>query len=73
MHKLHIFSAVPFPPRSKLAMKDVFDDDGKPRIDVLKTHFTQEGRLEDDVKICFYFAVLQFQTSKYNKYGTKIA
>ena len=47
---LIVFSlAVPFPLSNKLTMKEVFDDEGKPRIDLLKSHFTQEGRIEDEV------------------------
>ena len=43
---------MPVPPGSMLTMDEVFDSDGKPRIDVLKTHFCQEGRIEEDVGYC---------------------
>ena len=36
---------------SLLTDKDVYDDDGKPRMDVLKKHFVQEGRLEETVAL----------------------
>ena len=32
-------------------MKEVFDDRGKPRATVLKNHFVQEGRIQEDVSI----------------------
>lgn len=44
-------TSVPFPLSKKLTIKEIFDDQGKPRIDLLKSHFTQEGRLEDDAAI----------------------
>jgi len=44
-----ISESVPMPPVNKLTSKDVFDSEGKPRIDVLKAHFILEGRVEDAV------------------------
>uniref|UniRef100_H2YPV4 Serine/threonine-protein phosphatase n=1 Tax=Ciona savignyi TaxID=51511 RepID=H2YPV4_CIOSA len=41
---------VPFPPSHKLTVKEVFVND-KPKIELLKEHFMQEGRVEDDVAL----------------------
>ena len=35
----------------RLAAKDVFDSNGKPKADVLKNHFLKEGRVEEDVAL----------------------
>lgn len=43
--------AVPMPPMERLAIKDVFDSNGKPKAEVLKNHFLKEGRVEEDVAI----------------------
>uniref|UniRef100_H2YPV5 Serine/threonine-protein phosphatase n=1 Tax=Ciona savignyi TaxID=51511 RepID=H2YPV5_CIOSA len=40
----------PFPPSHKLTVKEVFVND-KPKIELLKEHFMQEGRVEDDVAL----------------------
>lgn len=39
------------PPIERLTLTDVFDSNGKPRADVLKSHFLKEGRVEDDVAL----------------------
>ena len=43
--------AIPCPPNIRLTAYDVFDSRGKPRIDVLKTHFISEGRVTEDVAL----------------------
>jgi serine/threonine-protein phosphatase 2B catalytic subunit len=50
---LFIYSilAIPSPPSARLTAHDVFDSRGKPRVDVLKTHFISEGRVTEDVAL----------------------
>jgi serine/threonine-protein phosphatase 2B catalytic subunit len=46
-----VVKTVVFPPSNKLTMSEVFDSKGRPRPDVLKQHFMNEGRVTDDVAL----------------------
>lgn len=39
------------PAQQVLGMADVFNDQGKPRVDILKKHFMQEGRVTEEVAL----------------------
>ncbi|KAG9354007.1 hypothetical protein JZ751_012131 [Albula glossodonta] len=42
--------AVPYPPTTRLSMKELYED-GKPKVEVLKSHLVKEGRLEEDAAL----------------------
>lgn len=46
-----VLKTVPMPPSELLAVSDVFDSNGKPKADVLKSHFLKEGRVEEEVAL----------------------
>lgn len=46
-----IVKGVPFPPSHRLTMSEVFDSKGKPKPDILKSHFILEGRLAEDTAL----------------------
>ncbi|XP_042588309.1 serine/threonine-protein phosphatase 2B catalytic subunit gamma isoform-like isoform X2 [Cyprinus carpio] len=41
---------VPYPPTTRLTMKELYED-GKPKVELLKSHLVKEGRLEEDAAL----------------------
>ena len=48
---LFFFVDIPSPPSARLSAYDVFDSRGKPRVEILRTHFIAEGRVTEDVAL----------------------
>lgn len=48
---MFLLADVPKPPIHKLTIAEAFDESGKPNHDVLKAHFFQEGRVEEEVAL----------------------
>ncbi|CAF2871817.1 unnamed protein product [Rotaria sp. Silwood2] len=46
-----VMKNIPCPPNTRLSAYDVFDSRGKPRVEILKTHFIAEGRVTEDVAL----------------------
>ncbi|CAM4730284.1 protein phosphatase 3, catalytic subunit, gamma isozyme, b isoform X1 [Siphateles boraxobius] len=45
-----LVKAVPYPPTTRLTMKELYED-GKPKVELLKSHLVKEGRLEEDLAL----------------------
>jgi len=43
-----VVSSVPYPPTERLSEEHVFDDEGLPKMDLLKSHFIAEGKLTEN-------------------------
>ncbi|KAI3382092.1 hypothetical protein SNEBB_006366 [Seison nebaliae] len=44
-----VLNSVPYPATHRLTIKDAYGQDKKPKIDLIKKHFYQEGRVEEDL------------------------
>lgn len=47
---LHPFAGVPYPPGTRLTVKDLYVD-GRPSVEILKAHLVKEGRLEEEAAL----------------------
>lgn len=45
-----LFAAVPYPPGTRLSVKDLYVD-GRPSVELLKAHLVKEGRLEEEAAL----------------------
>ncbi|KAG5272771.1 hypothetical protein AALO_G00169110 [Alosa alosa] len=45
-----LVKAVPYPPTTRLSMKELYED-GKPKVELLKSHLVKEGRLEEEAAL----------------------
>lgn len=45
-----MFAAVPYPPGTRLTIKDLYVD-GRPSVETLKAHLVKEGRLEEETAL----------------------
>lgn len=45
-----IFAGVPYPPGTRLTVKDLYVD-GRPSVEILKAHLVKEGRLEEEAAL----------------------
>ena len=46
-----IIGSVPLPPAKRLTITELFDENNKPRTNILKEHLKQEGRLSEECAI----------------------
>ena len=59
-----IVPSVQFPPSKRLTVAEIFDENNKPRYDILKEHLKQEGRLSEECAMKIIKDGKYFQISK---------